>query len=97
MGYKRSSLAVHILSLVSFIITLSLNVAALFGSEWWIDIPRDIDTSGYPISSEIHKKGLLRDCVVKGSPRRASKHCTFYREFGLQRLWNTNTGIVKFI
>lgn len=85
MGNKRSSLAFHILSLVSFIITLSLNVAALFGGEWWVD------TFGY------QKLGLLRYCIVKGSPRGTSKYCEFHREFGLKQLWRTNTGIVKFI
>ena len=97
MGNKRSSLAFHILSLVSFIITLSLNVAAIFGGEWWVNTPRDSDTFGYPIFTEINKMGLLRFCIVKGSPTRTSKYCKFYPEFGLKELWYTNTGIVKFI
>ena len=97
MGSKRSSLAFHILSLVSFIITLSLNVAALFGGEWWVKIPRDIDTFGYQTFTEIHKLGLLRYCIVKGRPRGTSKYCEFYGEFGLEQLWKTNAGIVKFI
>ena len=97
MVNKRSSLAFHILSLVAFIITLSLNVAALFGGEWWVHISPNIDTY-YPIYyPEIHKKGLLRYCVVKGSPRGTSKYCKFHPEFGLKKLWDTNAGIVKFI
>ena len=97
MENKRSSLAFHILSLVSFIITLSLNVAALFGGAWWIHIPPDSDTFGYPKFTEINKMGLLRFCMVKGSPRGTSKYCKFYREFGLKELWYTNTGIKNFI
>ena len=91
---KGSSLAFHILALVSFIITLSLNVAALFGGAWWLNILPDSDTVDWRFM-ETNEMGLLRYCIIKGA--RKSKYCKFYDAFGLKKLWYTKAGIVKFI
>ena len=69
---KGNSVAFYILSLVSFLITLSLNFAAVFGDAWWIWIPQD------PMDQENHELGLLRYCVIKGK----GKYCKFNKAIG---------------
>ena len=83
---KGNSVAFYILSLVSFLITLSLNFAAVFGDAWWIWIPQD------PMDQENHELGLLRYCVIKGK----GKYCKFNKAIGWKRLWSAKkSGIVS--
>ena len=85
---KGNSVTFHILSLFSFLITLSLNFVALFGGAWWIWIPQ------IPRDQEDHELGLLRYCVIKGK----GKYCKFNNAIGWKRLWSDDkSGIVKFI
>ena len=46
---SRINVALHILSLVSFVVALAVNFASLFGTAWWV-------RKGF------FKKGLLREC-----------------------------------
>ena len=47
----RINLALHILSLVSFIVAVAVNFAALFGPAWWVN------------KGTVTEIGLLRFCV----------------------------------